>query len=362
MGKVIQSLSRKGRRPGLRPRLRSGREPERSRPYGASARRVILFYGVGEHVHRALEILLLEHVGHADFVFPLAGRGVKRLAAGEHHCVAIIGELVEQPVLEGVRVVHGQGGHNIEGALRLLADDARYRLQLRHERVAAALILIANLGEIAGADGVECGGGELVDRGGAETALAPFHCLRHKGGVSGYQQAYARPAGGKALGHGVYDDDVVLVAAVLQRTLERLPAVHKFAVDLVADDEQPVLPGDIKHQLQLIRREHCAGGVAGVGHEDGTGMLVYTGLDPLAHGKAVALLGAGGHGAYRRARKSDRGVVVGIKGLGDDDLVPVVEQAGQGHLQRLAAAGGDKDLLAGQLHADVRVVAAHRVL
>ena len=43
------------------------------------------------------------------------------------------------------------------------------------------------------------------------------------------------------------------------------PRVDELAVGLVADDEQVVLLGDVDHQAHLLRREHRAGGVAGVG-------------------------------------------------------------------------------------------------
>ena len=63
----------------------------------------------------------------------------------------------------------------------------------------------------------------------------------------------------------------------------------------------------------------------------------------------------------RRPGEGDGGVVVGIKGLGNDDLVPIVQNGGEGHLQRLAAAGGGQDLTALQLNADALVVATHRI-
>ena len=118
---------------------------------------------------------------------------------------------------------------------------------------------------------------------------------------------------------------------------------------------------DVQHQLQLLGAEHRAGGVAGVGDHNGPGMLVDAGLHPLPHGVLVALLRAGGQGVDLGSGQGDGGVIVGVEGLGNDDLVPVVQQSGHGHLQGLAAAGGGQDIRPAQLHADTPVVMAHRV-
>ena len=122
-----------------------------------------------------------------------------------------------------------------------------------------------------------------------------------------------------------------------------------------------MLFGDIQHELQLLRVQDGAGGVAGVRDEDGAGVFVDAGLDFGPVGVEVILLDPGGDGADGRPGEGDGGGVVGIEGLGDDDLVPVVEDGGEDHLQRLAAAARGEDLVPCQLHADALIVAAHRV-
>ena len=164
--------------------------------------------------------------------------------------------------------------------------------------------------------------------------------------VSGYHAADARAAGGKALGDRVDDDNIVLIALKLQKAHELLAAVDKFAVDLVTDDEKSVLAGDIRHETQLLLGQDGAGGVAGICEHDGAGALVYAGLHALAHGEPVALLGLCGDGADARSGEGHEGGIVGVKRLGDDDLVALVEDAGKGDLKRLGAAGGDEHLLA----------------
>ena len=49
-------------------------------------------------------------------------------------------------------------------------------------------------------------------------------------------------------------------------------------------------------------------------------------------------------GRMLRAAGVDQGIVVGVEGLRDEDLVAVVQDAVHGDLQRLAAAGGDEDI------------------
>ena len=121
-----------------------------------------------------------------------------------------------------------------------------------------------------------------------------------------------------------------------------------------------MLLGDVRHQAHLLRGEDHAGGVAGVGHQDGPGVLVDQGLDPRPVGVAVALLRGGGDGPDHAAGDADKGVVVGVEGLRNQDLVSLVQNAGQGHLQRLAAAGGGVDVRLLQVDVQVGVVALHR--
>ena len=118
---------------------------------------------------------------------------------------------------------------------------------------------------------------------------------------------------------------------------------------------------DIQHELQLVRREDGAGGVAGVGDKEGAGVLVDAGLNTGAVGIEIALFHRGRNRVDLRTGQSDRGVVVGIERLGDDDLVAVVQNRGKGHLQRFAAAGGGQNVSAFQLDADAPVIIPHRV-
>ena len=72
------------------------------------------------------------------------------------------------------------------------------------------------------------------------------------------------PAGRKALGNGVDDDDVLRrFLGKGAEGLQRLAAVDELAVGFVADEEQIVLLGEVNEHLHLVVRQHHAGGVAG---------------------------------------------------------------------------------------------------
>ena len=140
-----------------------------------------------------------------------------------------------------------------------------------------------------------------------------------------------------------------------------LSAVDELPIDLVANEEQAVIPGHLGDHPGLLRRQHHAGGIAGVGNQDGAGPLVDQRLDPLPVGIEVPLLRRGGQGADLAAGGIDKRGIVGIEGLRYDHLVPLVQNAVEDHLQRLAAAGGDENITLLQMGAQPVVVALDRL-
>lgn len=85
-------------------------------------------------------------------------------------------------------------------------------------------------------------------------------------------------------------------------------------------------------------------GLPGVGEHDCAGVFVDKSLELFAESIAITAFGGGGQGANGAACTLDEGVVVGVEGFGDDNLAAVVKNAEHQHLQRFAAAGGDKDI------------------
>ena len=120
-----------------------------------------------------------------------------------------------------------------------------------------------------------------------------------------------------------------------------------------------MLLADVHQEALFLPGEHRAGGVAGVGDHDGLGAGGDEGLDFLPAGEAVALFRCGGDGHDFPAGDADEGVVVGIEGLGDQNLVPVVQDAGGGELKGLAAAVSSQNILRSQGDAEALVIVPH---
>ena len=314
----------------------------------------------GQKVHGALQILLLEDVGDADLAQALAFGGVERLAGGEHDGVAVVFKFLQQPQLEFLRVVDRQGGHQVERAARAFADDAGDLVQLAHDRIAAALVLLPDLLEIIRANGIERGGRDLIERGDGQARLTVFEGVGHEVLVAADETADPRAAGGEALGDGVDEDQVFLTVVKLAERMQRLAVVGELAVDLVGHEIQIMLHRNIEQHLHLLDGQAGAGGVAGVRDHDRLGLRRDAGLDARAVGVEIAFLRPGMQRMDHAAGRGDEGMVVGIERLGDDDLVAVVEQTVGRDLQRFAAAGRHKDVGLAQLHADVPVIALDR--
>ena len=179
--------------------------------------------------------------------------------------------------------------------------------------------------------------------------------------ITGQDAADTRAARGEALGDGVDNDNIISSVCELTHGLQRLTAVDKLTIRLVADDKQVVLLGNIAHHAHLFRRQDNAGGVAGVRDHDGAGVLVDSLFDLLAVGVVIAFLGAGRDGTDVRTAGVNHGVVVGIEGLGDQNLVAVVEDALQNDLKGLGTAGRNQNLVFFKVHIQIVVILLDRI-
>ena len=97
--------------------------------------------------------------------------------------------------------------------------------------------------------------------------------------------------------------------------------------------------------VQRLLGVDAAGGVVGGGQDDGLGLVGDGGLQLLRHDlEVVVLCGQGdGHAALQLHQR----LVQSEGGGGDDDLVPGVENGGEGGEQRLRGAHGQDDLTGG---------------
>ena len=125
-----------------------------------------------------------------------------------------------------------------------------------------------------------------------------------------------------------------------------LLAVGEGGVDLVGEDQQVVLlhhPGD---SLQVLPAHDGPGGVVGVG-QDEEFRLFGDLLLHLLGGEAEAVFRLGLDGDGHALGHLGDGHVADEAGLGDEHLVPGVDEAAHAQVDGLAAAHGHQDLLVG---------------
>ena len=270
-------------------------------------------------------------------------------------------EFLQQEHLEVLRVVHGQLGHGVKGALRLGGDNAGNLPQLAVADVAAVLILLPGGVEVGRLHAVEGHRADLVQGGHAQTGLGDLRRRVDQCLVAAEQRADSGAAGAEALGYGVDENELLRHILKTGRRGQVAAVVDELAVDLVADEIEVMLLGDIRQQAQLLLRQDGAGGVARVGDQKRPGVFVDERLDLLPGGVAVAVLGPGMDRADTASRRTDKGMVIGIEGLGDNDLTALVEDTKHGHEKRLTAAGGNEDVAAVKIHPQTGVVTPHRL-
>ena len=112
--------------------------------------------------------------------------------------------------------------------------------------------------------------------------------------ILGDEAADARAAGGKALGNGVDDDDVLRrFLGKGAEGLQRLAAVDELAVRLIADEEQIVLLARSTSIFISSSVSTTPVGLPGFVTMMARVVLIDERLDLLALGVVIALLGAG---------------------------------------------------------------------
>ena len=234
-------------------------------------------------------------------------------------------------------------------------------MQLPHHGVAAAMIFLAHGGEILRPDAVERRGRDLVERRDGEPRLTVFQCLRHKLHIPADEAADARAAGGEPLRHGVNQDQIFIAIAKLQERQQLTGLIGKLAVDLVGDQVEIVFHGHVEDHFHLVPRQARAGRVAGIRDHDGLCLRRDARLDLFAVCEEIALLRLRVQGMDTGAGRGDKGMIVRIERLWDDDLVAVVQNTVARDLERFAPARGDEHIPRVQRHADARIIAADRV-
>ena len=208
------------------------------------------------------------------------------------------------------------------------------------------MILRLASSEEAGIHTVQGRRAHLIHRCYGQTGLAEFQQRRLQLLVAGDHAAHPGAAGREPLGHGVHNDQVFIdIPEPGHGGYAELIVVAELPVHLVADQEQIVLLGNVRDHPHFRFAQHHAGGVAGVGDEDGPGVGSDQALDAVPVGVAVALPGIGGQGTDDAAGGVDEGGVVGVVRLGDDDLGVGGQNGQASEKQGLTTTGGHQDIV-----------------
>ena len=252
---------------------------------------VILFDCDSEYVHSPFKVFLLEDVSNTYFVKTAAGSCIEAFAGSEHYRIAVIVEIGEQPLLEGVGIVDGESCHHVECTLGSGSDDAGDLHELCIAGIPAALIFLADCFEILGTDGIERSGCDLIESCNGKPCLAELQKLLLEKLVAGDDGADTRAAGGEALGNGINDDSIFVDIFECADGRELLTAVNKLTVYLIADNVEVMLLCKICNNAELFGSEDDDGGAARIGEQYSTGLIVYKSFELLTDGITIALLG-----------------------------------------------------------------------
>ena len=127
-----------------------------------------------------------------------------------------------------------------------------------------------------------------------------------------------------------------------------LLVVHDQAVvDLIREEDKFLFPGDRHNLLQQFAGVQRASGVIGIDDEDGTG----AGGDFPADIRDIWVpVGGFVAGVEHRLGPGDEGDIgpQGVAGTGEQDLITVIEQGGDGELSHFADAIADEDVIGGK--------------
>ena len=254
--------------------------------------------------------------------------------------------LLQHPGAEGVGVhaelpdVH----KHVEGALRLLHVQA-------HVHQALVDVVPAPAEDLHHIAGVRLQGRDAspLDKGGhgGDTVLVEHLDPVHQLGV---RHAVAQaPAGhGIRLGEALDHNDPVPHVLVLSKAVVVL-TVGQSAVHIVAQDKDGLVLEDGVDGVQGLLGVDAAGGIVGGGQDDGLGPVGDGGLQFLRHDLEVVVLC--GQGDRHTALQLDQRLIQAEGRGGDDDLVPWVQDGGEGGEQRLRGAHRQDDLTGGVVEA-----------
>ena len=272
----------------------------------------------------------------------LAKRG-----AGEQGYAGFLEDVIGQRfdgTAEGLDV-----GKGVEGAARHVAAHAGDVVEAGDEPVAAAAKDVAHgVGLVLRAeDGSQSG---VLGKGGG-AADRVYEQMAHPFGEGGGHDAIAEPPAGHGIGFGkAVDDDRALEHAGQGGDGRDVAVVAEAGIDFVGHDPAVARAGRPGDVFERLHGEDAAGGVGGRVEDDQARARAEQGVK----GVEVEVKARGrveGDGDGGGAGDADGGAVGGKAGVGIDDLVAGLEQGEHGQKEDRFGAGGDDDLLGGEVDA-----------
>ncbi|MPM54682.1 hypothetical protein SDC9_101461 [bioreactor metagenome] len=147
---------------------------------------------------------------------------------------------------------------------------------------------------------------------------------------------------GVALGHAAYHHGALIHVGQVGHGHMMLP-VGQLAVDFIGDHHDIGAAQHLGNGLQVPPTHNAAGGVAGEGQQHGLG-FGCDGSAQLLGGQPKFVLGLKLHIHRRASGHGDQRPVADKGGHRDNHLVPGIDEAAEGQVQRLAAAHGHENL------------------
>ena len=139
----------------------------------------------------------------------------------------------------------------------------------------------------------------------------------------------------------------------------RHSGVYEFPVNLVAEEEEPVLLHYVAQALHLLSGVEVARRVVGVADEYGLGARGDLRLELLHGRKTETVLDSGLHALDYGSHGNRKGHIVGVERVGDYDFVARIEAGQEGEEYGFGTSGGDDDLIRGEVDAVFGVVLDH---
>ena len=311
-----------------------------------------------QHKQRPLDVVLIQDIRQSHLIHAHAGRRVEA-GGGSHHngfagaargsFLVLPAEFAQAPGAEMFSILYRQLCHRVEGAHRHRGIASRNAIYSINQAFTALDILVVDVAGVLFRSFDGGLGDHLTDKWRREPRLAELHHRLAHLLVLRDECADADAALGIALGNGVDEHDILLDPLQMHGGNIRRSRVNELAINLVGEQVQVIFLDQIPDPVHLLLCIQITRGIIRIADQDSLRALVNQLLELLDLGQAEALLDGRDDRPDHGTRGDRKGHVVRVGWLGDDDLVARVQAAQESEKDCLAAAGGDDDVVGGEL-------------